>query len=364
MKRSIPTSVGDVQTRFSVRPQTSMREALELIDANGEGVALVLGGDGRLAGIVTDGDVRRAILGNFDFDRTVGEFLAEQKRVGWREPVTAPADLTEEDLLRLMEVRLVRHMPLIDGEGRVVGLALWSRLSKHRDLPVRAVVMAGGFGNRLRPFTDDRPKPLLEVGGKAVLVHIVEQLRDAGIRRLGITTHYRGEQIREHVGDGSQFDVSVTYIHEEEPLGTAGSLSMLEEVDEPLLVVNGDILTDLDFRTFHDFHCEAEADLTLAVRRHEVAVPFGVVEADGTRVTGITEKPSLAFFVNAGIYLLEPRVLSFIPKGRRDDMVSLIKRLIAAGRIVAQFPIHESWTDVGQHKDFIAATIAAGKSAP
>ncbi|MDX9861809.1 MAG: sugar phosphate nucleotidyltransferase, partial [Rhodospirillales bacterium] len=324
-----------VLARFSVRPDAPMRDALAFIERNGEGVVLVLDDDRRLVGIVTDGDIRRAILDNRDVTTTpVGDFLGHKPGRVWKKPLTAPVDLAEADLVRLMTVRLVRHMPLVDGDGRVVGLALLEHLSKPVDAPLHAVVMAGGFGSRMRPLTEDTPKPLLEVGHKPVIDHIVDQLRQAGVRNVSVTTHFHAEKIRRHLGDGSEFGIDVRYAHEETPLGTAGALAALRGGKEPLLVINGDILTAVDFRAMHHFHREQHSDITVGVRRYEVKVPFGVLEVEDTAVRQLVEKPSYSLFINAGIYLLEPAMLDLIPTDRRFDMTDLIQLRLDGGGTV------------------------------
>lgn len=349
--------------RFTVSPAASMHDVLTLIDGNGEGVALVVEPDRRLVGIVTDGDVRRAILAGADFAEPVSRFLERKADTAFDRALTAPADARSDDLLRLMTVRLVRHLPLIDDDGRLVGLALKSELGRERDLPLRAVVMAGGYGVRLKPFTDATPKPMLRVGDKPVIEHILGQLRGAGVRKVCVTTHYRAEKITEHVGDGAALGLEVQYTFEEKPLGTAGALSMLAGTPEPLLVVNGDVLTGVDYRALLSFHRENGSDLTVAVRRYEIVVPFGVVEAEGSRVRRLTEKPTVAFFINAGIYLLEPAVLGFIRSGERLDMTDLIDRVIAGGGIVISFPVHEDWLDIGDVDAYVAAPGRSGDTA-
>lgn len=346
----------EVLERFAVGPEATVREVLALIDANGEGVAIVLDAERHLLGIITDGDIRRAILDKLDFEHSVGRFLEQKRRRGWEVPLAMPADTPSDQIGRLMKVRLVRHMPLVDEQERVCGLALERRFAGAADLPMRAVVMAGGFGTRLRPLTENVPKPLLKVSGKPVIEHIVGQLRESGVRHVNITTHYHADKIREHFGDGSGFGVDVRYTHEEEPLGTAGALSMVEATDEPLLVINGDVLTAVDFRAMLAFHQEHQAKLTVGVRKYEVSVPYGVVEGDGERVTHLTEKPSLEFFINAGIYLLEPSVLRGIEAGQRSDMTDVIQRLLDAGENVTSFPIHEYWIDIGQMDDYLRAS--------
>jgi NDP-sugar pyrophosphorylase family protein len=196
-------------------------------------------------------------------------------------------------------------------------------------------------------LTDVTPKPMLHIGERPLLELIVERLRDAGIRRVSMATHYHADQIADHFGSGESFGVDIHYVKEERPLGTAGALGLLAASDEPLLVVNGDILTRVDFRAFLHFHREHQADMTVAVREHEIAFPFGVVEIDGILVRGIQEKPVFRQLVNAGIYLLEPKVQRLVLAGEPDDMVKLIERLVAGGGRVVAFPIRESWLDVG-----------------
>jgi len=355
-----PFSDGDF-ARFTVAPKVPMAEVLRLIDVNGEGVALVIDEDRRLTGIVTDGDIRRAILADADFAEPVARFVDRKADTAWDHPLTAPLDTAPDQLLSLMNVRLIRHLPLVDSDGRLAGLALKSELEADRELPVSAVVMAGGYGARLRPMTDAAPKPMLKVGDKPLIEHVVGQLRDSGIRDVCVTTHYRADQIREHLGDGSGHGVDVRYTFEEEPLGTAGALAMLAGTQRPLLVVNGDVLTAVDYRAMLSFRREQGAELTVGVRRHVVSVPFGVVEAEGTRVRGIVEKEA-TIFINAGIYLLEPTVLDHIPQGQRTDMTEVIAKLVAADAVVVSFPIHEDWIDVGTVEDFARAGVARGAS--
>ncbi len=341
-----------------------MRDVLTVIDKNGEGVALVVSAERELLGIVTDGDIRRGILAQLDFKEPVSAFLAHKTQVIGKKPLAAPADLSAPDIARLMEVRLVRHLPLLDDEQKIAGLALRRDPAKMRHLPLRAVVMAGGFGSRLRPFTEDTPKPLLPVGDKPVIERTIEQLRNAGVYRVSITTHYHAEKIEEHFGDGRAFGIDLSYTHETEPLGTAGALAGLRGGGDPLLVINGDILTAVDYGAMLDFHREHEATITVGVRKYEMSVPFGVLDVEGAAVTGLREKPSYSLFINAGIYLLEPSVLDLIPEKKRSDMTELIQSVLDSGTgKVISFPIHEYWIDIGQLQDYMRAQAdaASGK---
>ena len=339
-------------TGLLVRPEQSIREVIASIDRNSEGIALIADEELHLIGTVTDGDVRRAILVGTDLNSPVQTLLDRRVSTRYAEPVTAPIGTSDAELLQLMNDRSIRHVPLLDGKKRVVDVALISNLAKEYEQPLRAVVMAGGAGTRLRPLTEDLAKPMVPMGDRPLLELIIGQLRDAGIRRVNITTHYRPESISRHFGDGRDFGVEINYVQEDRPLGTAGGLSLLQASDEPLFVVNGDILTKVDFRAMLDFHREHEAQMTVAVKQHEQQLPFGVVEIDGVEITGIVEKPVVSQFINAGMYLLNPEICRLVPDGEPSDMPALINRLLAEGHRVISFPVHEYWLDVGRHADY------------
>jgi dTDP-glucose pyrophosphorylase len=347
-----------------VSPESCIREVLECIDRGAQGIALVLDDERHLLATVTDGDVRRAILAGMDLELSVTELLARRDPTFQSGPVTALASTSDEALLHLMSETSLRQIPLVDEEGRVVNIALLSELVKEYELPLmRAVVMAGGYGTRLRPLTDDMPKPMLPVGDRPLLEIIVDGLRNAGIRQVNVATHYKGEMIADHFKDGQSFGVDIRYVREDQPLGTAGALSLLDESDEPLLVINGDILTRVDFRAMHNFHREHKADLTVAVRQYEFRVPYGVIETDGVAVTGISEKPLVRQFINAGIYLLNPSIKRLIPNGQHYDIPDLIEHLLREGRSVVCFPIREYWLDIGKSDQYdqAKADIASGR---
>ena len=237
-------------------------------------------------------------------------------------------------------------------KGRVVDVALLRDLLPQTLAAVEAIVMAGGEGLRLRPLTDHLPKPMLPVGGKPLIELIVDKLRNVGVRKINITTHYRPETIVDHFGDGSSFGVEIAYVNENTPLGTAGALGLFPHLQSSMLVMNGDILSDIDIEAFYQYHQDQHADMTVAVRRYDLEVPYGVVDCENTRVRGIREKPNLGFFVNAGIYLLEPSVQPFLPSAREFQMTDVITALVANGRHVEAFPIREYWVDIGQQADY------------
>jgi dTDP-glucose pyrophosphorylase/CBS domain-containing protein len=345
-------------------PHQTLREAMLCIDRNKQGVALVVNSEQRLVYTITDGDLRRAVLQRLSLDTSITEWAQLRPEFGNRHPTTAPMGTPSAVLMRLMQTAMIRHVPLTDEAGRVVDLALLSDLTAETNAPFSAVVMAGGQGTRLRPLTDELPKPMLPVGDRPLMEHIVNQLRSAGIRQVNVTTHYKPEAITRHFGDGRKFGVKINYVHEEDPLGTAGALGLIPKPSGPLLVINGDILSRVNFRAMLDFHHEYEAQLTMGVRLYEHQVPYGVVEPEGVVVRQLSEKPTVRLFVNAGIYLLDPMVFDYLPGGERAlgidaqrpaarfDMPELIQRLLADGRRVVSFPINEYWRDIGQHADY------------
>ena len=341
--------------KVCVDQQTTIRDVLVAINRGGVGVALITQAR-KLIATVTDGDMRRALLDGQDLDSTVSVLLSRKVSSHFGDPVTAPAGTDQTTLLNLMRQNQVRHLPLIDEKDEIAGLVTLEQLLPDEVVPLQAVIMAGGYGRRLRPLTEELPKPMLPLRGRPLMERVVEQLREAGIRRVNISTHYKSEKIIEHFGDGQDFGVELSYVQEEEPLGTAGALGLMETPKEPLLVINGDILTQMDFRALLDYHREHTATLTVTVRKYDLSVPYGVITTDAeSRVIGLQEKPLLSFFVNAGIYLLEPKAYDFIPKNERCDMNEVIQALLDNGEKVVSFPIHEYWIDIGQDSDYLKA---------
>ncbi|OQY85334.1 MAG: hypothetical protein B6D41_14455 [Chloroflexi bacterium UTCFX4] len=337
--------------RVVIPPDLTVNAAISLLDRAGVGVLLVCDGDGKLLATLTDGDIRRALLRGIQLD-------TDALSVANQEPIMARLPLTLTQALHWMDhgkKYVVNHLPVVDEQGRPIELLLRSDLMAELPIPLSAVIMAGGFGTRLRPLTENLPKPMLPVGDRPLLELTIEQLRRAGIHNVNITTHYKPEKIIAHFGNGENFGIHITYVTEDRPLGTAGGLRLLENNPEPLLVINGDILTRIDFRAMLDFHRAHHAQLTAAVRQFKVQVPYGIMQVDGPFVRGITEKPLLSFLTNAGIYLLEPQALQLIPNEIRFDMTDLIQRLLEQNKTVVSFPIIEYWLDIGQYADYMRA---------
>lgn len=338
---------------FFVKLESPVSEVIACIDRSGRvSLALVVDDESRLLNTLSDGDVRRGLLAGLKLTDTASALLAIKAQTPHSVPVTAPMGTPDEELRLRMQSTSVRQIPLVDESGAVKDIVILNDLLPQVTQRLRAVIMAGGFGTRLRPLTENMPKPMLPVSGRPVMEHIIEQLSGTGIRQVNVTTHYQAEKIKEHFKDGAAFGVEINYVREDIPLGTGGALGLLQRSDEPLLVINGDILTHVDFRALHAFHQDNHADMTVGVRRYEVKVPYGVIDCDGINVSGLREKPDLAFFVNAGIYLLEPEVLDDIPANQHMNMTDLVLKLIASGKSVVCYPICEYWLDVGQHDDY------------
>lgn len=331
---------------------TSLKEAMARMDKSRLGIALVLDDDAKLLGTVTDGDMRRALLAKINLDQPVAAILDRKANTPFAHPITAAAGSDPNTYLNLLKTHGVLHLPLVDNQQRVVGLVTMDEFLPEVALPLHAVVMAGGKGSRLHPLTKNLPKPMLKIGDRPLLEIIIRQLSEAGIRHVKIATHHKPEKIEEHFQDGKRFGVDISYVEEDQPLGTGGGLGLLAPPTQPTLVINGDILTEVNFRAMLTFHKEHEADLTVAVRRYDIQVPYGVVECDGPIVRGISEKPALGLFVNAGIYLLDPVVYRYIQSGQHLDMTELIQRLLEEGRSVVSFPIREYWIDIGEHAEY------------
>lgn len=345
--------------KILIGPGSSLKRAMEIIQKGGFGIALVVDSQRRLIGTITDGDIRRAILHKIKLNERVGRIFKE-KLPNYSHSVSLSIDAPREEILRLMKEKFLRHIPLLDERNKVVDLALLSDfIEAETALPLTAVVMAGGRGQRLYPLTNDIPKPMLPLDNRSIMECVVEQLRKSGITKVNIATNYKSEVIVNHFGKGDKFGVDIDYINEGQPLGTAGALGLMTPQDKPILVINGDILTQLNFCAMFDFHRAYKAIMTVGVKKYEMNIPYGVIETKDVMITGLVEKPLHEFIVNAGIYLIEPDVCQYIPKGSHFDMTDLVNALIEAKQRVISFPIQEYWLDVGHHENYKQAKIDA-----
>lgn len=332
----------------------TLQDAALCMDRSRLGIVLVVDAERRLLGTVTDGDMRRAMLARVPLTEPVAVLL-EQRAGSHAHPLTGRVGDDPATYLRTLKGHRILHLPILDEKDRVVGLVRLDDFVPASLGAVQAVIMAGGAGARLRPLTEDTPKPMLPIGDRPLMEIIIGQLRDAGIRRVNVTTHHKPDKISEHFGDGRDFGVDLRYVAEDRPLGTAGGLGLLERPTDTTLVMNGDILTQVDLRAMLEFHRAHAAELTLAVRQFDLQIPYGIVECDGPRVRHLNEKPVMDVLLNAGIYLLEPSVYDLIPDGQRFDMTDLIQCLLDAGRPVVSFPVREYWLDIGHPEDYVRA---------
>ncbi len=327
-------------------PATPILEVIKIIDDSASGIALIVDSDDHLLGTVTDGDIRRAILRGRALTDPVVSIMNEN-------PSFARVNDDRESIFAPMRHKGIKQIPILDENRRVVNLIMLDDMIKTAKKENWVVLMAGGKGTRLYPLTSDCPKPLLQVGDKPILETILESFIGYGFSRFFISVNYKAEMIEEYFGDGSKWGIQIEYLRESEQLGTAGALSLLPcSTKEPLLVMNGDLLTKVNFDHLLDFHDEHRADATMCVREYKVQVPYGVVQLDKHRLTGIVEKPVQQFFVSAGVYVLSPQVLDMIPKNKYLDMPSVFDQLIQKKSETAVFPVREYWIDIGRIMDF------------
>lgn len=344
-KRKLHPGQAEPWRKALLAVDATLQQAIRSLDESALQIALVVANDNVLLGTLTDGDIRRGLLRGLDMSSCVDGIIN-------REPLVVPPQMGREMVLQLMRINKVRQLPVIDENRRVVGLHVWDELMLPDRRKNLMVIMAGGQGTRLRPHTESCPKPMLPVGGKPMLEHIIERAKSQGFHHFVIAVHYLGQMIEDYFGDGSQWQVSIDYLHEETPLGTAGALKMLNPVPElPILVSNADVLTDIHYGELLDFHHYHAATATMAVRLHEWQHPFGVVRTKGFDLIGFEEKPVTRSHINAGIYVLEPSALDHLKQAEYCDMPTLFSRLHDGAARTIVYPMHEPWLDVGREGD-------------
>lgn len=339
---------------FSVPASTSVLEALSVIDRAALQFALVVEND-TLVGLATDGDVRRALM--HGVPTTAPIRLAMNQK-----PVVGLGSETPQDWRRKLREHRIKYLPIVDAAGRLLRVVNELTCAHRRDN--WAVVMAGGLGTRLRPITEQVPKPMLEIGGTPILETILRSLIGAGVGRVFLAVNYRAEMIEEYFGDGSRWDVQIEYLRESRRMGTAGALGLLpQQPQAPLLVMNGDIITGLNFSDFLDGHGRTGALATVCVREYSTQIPFGVVETEGDELRAITEKPVMRHLASAGIYAISAAALAHVPQDSDVfDMPMLLQRLMERRQRVCVYRIDDYWIDIGQMNDLERARKDFGKS--
>lgn len=338
--------------RAQISDNASIRDAVEAVQESNCQIALIVDSNKILLGTVTDGDIRRGLLQGYSMDKLA-------ITIANRRPITAPIGTQNSELLATLKKHVLHQLPLIEPSGSLAGFAHIDEL-QNKDLNPQnyVVLMAGGLGTRLRPLTQDVPKPLLNIGNKPLLETILESFAQQGFQRFFISVNYLADSIIDHFGDGSRWGISIEYLREEKPLGTAGALRLLPTTPaQPLIVMNGDLLTRINFKDLLTYHIDNKATGTMCVREYDMEVPFGVIEIVGNKIQRIDEKPVHRFFVNAGVYVISPDALSHIPREGRFDMPGLFDAIKAEAEGAIAFPIHEYWLDVGRIDDFERAKI-------
>lgn len=338
----------DGVSRCVVPETATVKAVVENLTSSGLRLSLVVNAAGALLGIVSDGDIRRGLLAGESLESAVTAVMNRSFAV-------APLGTPVLELRSVVRSRQVTHLPLVDQDGKLAGLFIDQpdELDTGRDNTV--VIMAGGMGLRLRPLTENTPKPMLPVGGKPMVQHTIEALRSEGFAKFVLAINYLGDQIESHFRDGSDFGVDISYVRESQPLGTGGALSLLEgNFQSPILVVNGDVMLAAKISEMLDFHNQSGGELTVGVKLLETQIPYGVVDVDESRILGIKEKPVYRDFVNAGVYILNPGLLGTVPRDAKFDMTDLLAQVIQTSTATA-FPLHESWIDLGRHEDLLRA---------
>jgi len=325
---------------------STIKEALGVIDKGAMRIGIVLDSDERVIGTLSDGDIRRGLLNSLSLDSSI-------ENIYFKEPTLANINDAKELIIQKALRKHIYQIPIVDDAGRLVKLEELSNLLKTNAKNNRIILMAGGLGTRLRPLTEEMPKPLLKIGNKPILETIIENFAKYGFVNITISVNYKAGMIKEYFGDGSALGVNIDYIEETKRLGTAGALSLIKErPQEPFFVMNADLLTNVNFEHLLEFHMMEHSVATMCVREYDYHVPYGVIQTEGSRIVSIEEKPIHKFFVNAGIYTLSPQVFEYIPKNEFYDMPTLFDAIIKDELTTASFPIHEYWLDIGRMSDF------------
>jgi len=331
---------------IKLSPTSTVKESLQIINTGAMKIALVVDSTNHLFGTLSDGDIRRGFLNGLTLDDSIESII-------YKNPTVCGINDSKEDILKVAVAKKLYCIPIVDENGVLVGIEEVDDILKPASFSNRVVLMVGGLGTRLRPLTDELPKPLLQIGDKPILETIINGFSKYGFRNIVLSVSYKAEMIEEYFGDGSRFGVNIEYVHENKRMGTAGALSLMKEkLSEPFFVMNGDLLTNINFEHMLEYHLSNKAVATMGVREYDFQVPYGVVNVDGHQILNIEEKPVHKFFVSGGVYILSPGVLDIIPSDEYYDMPSLFESLIEKKKKSISFPIREYWLDIGQMSDF------------
>ena len=336
--------------KIIISKEISIKKALKVISNGAIKIAIVVDKKGKLIGTLTDGDIRRGFLKGLDLNSSI-------KSIVHKRPITAKKNEIKEKLLKIALSKKIYQIPIIDKKRKVIGVHIIDEFIKPYNKSNKVVIMAGGMGIRLRPLTNNLPKPMLKIGNKPILEIIINKIKKSGFKNIIISVNYKSNIIKDHFKNGDKFGVNIEYIHEKKKMGTAGALSLIKaKLNKPFFVINGDVITNLDFEKMIDFHIQHESQATMCIREYNIESPYGEVKTDKENIVLIEEKPTHKVFVNAGIYILNPECINFIPK-KTFDMPTLFKKLIAKKKKTVSFPLGEYWIDIGGFNEYKKANI-------
>ncbi len=322
-------------------------DAIVSLEKTGMQICIVVSDKNELLGTITDGDIRRGLLEGYTVESKAKEIMSSR-------PMVVNNDMTLSEALKLMRLNLIRHLPVVDDKNVVVNLHMLDQITPVEKKENVVVIMAGGFGKRLAPHTDDCPKPMLLVNDKPMLEHIIDRAISEGFQNFIISVFYLADAIKNYFGDGSKWGINIEYIKEDSPLGTAGALSIISPIpSEPIIVTNGDVITRIKYNDILNFHIKKGGNATMAIRQHEWQNPFGIVNINGIKIESFKEKPIYKSHINAGVYVLDPEMLNLLNQDEICDMPMLFQRVNASGNIAIAYPMHESWVDVGRPEDLV-----------
>lgn len=328
-----------------INADATIKDAIQILNRVGLRISIAVDGAGKFLGTISDGDIRRGMLKGFSLDAPILNILRS-------DAIVVPEGLSRDMIMRLMLINKIQQIPIVNEENIIVGLHLWDEINV---IPKRSnvfLIMAGGKGTRLMPYTKECPKPLVKVGGKPMIDHIIERAKYFGYSNFLVSLQHLGGMIQDHLGDGSRFNVNLSYLTESSPLGTAGALSLLSEPpDHPMVVTNGDVISDIDYGEILDFHIRNGAFATMAVKLYQWQNPFGVVKMQGIDISGFEEKPVINSHINAGVYVLSPLALKYLMPGVACSMPELFEKLRLDAKKIIAYPMHEPWLDVGRPSD-------------
>jgi dTDP-glucose pyrophosphorylase/predicted transcriptional regulator len=338
-----------ISNNYYLKATNSVLDVINNIEGGEFQICFIIDNDGFLIGSITDGDIRRGLIEGYSVDSSASQIMNPN-------PISVINSQADSEAKEIMEINQIKHLPVVTEENKLVGIHLMDQILTPAPKENSILIMAGGFGKRMMPLTENLPKPMLEVSGKPILEHIILNAKAQGFKKFIISIHYLGDLIIDYFGNGKNLDISIQYIHEKEPLGTAGGLSLLDpRPNLPFIVTNGDIMTDVNYSNLLHFHESNNAEATMTIKKYELQNPYGVVNTKGLEIISFEEKPIQVSYVNAGIYAINPSSLKYLKSNERCDMPDFFERIKKNKNLISAYPIHETWADVGRPIDLFQA---------